>query len=238
MTRPTELALAQLCARLYATTAPGDWDRIWLPGDDEGVCVALARFDDWDIVIDRGSTTFQDWLRDFHALPHAVVEHPLFGPVHPGFLAGMDRSVDAVLPYLGANVICTGHSLAAARCQVRAAFMKALGHAPAFVMPIAPPRVGFQPFIDYLSGIDAIAWRNGDVHHRDLVTEVPFSLPGFPFAQRPLTDISVPRRPTTNGCFSPGITSSSTCAASPRGKRWRHNLRTCRGRGRCLYLAP
>jgi hypothetical protein len=73
--------------------------------------------------------------------------------------------------------------------------MKAQGRAPTFLMPIAPPRVGFQPFLDYLSDIDAIAWRNGDFTHRDLVTEVPFTLPSFPFAQRPLTDISAPPPP-------------------------------------------
>jgi hypothetical protein len=195
MARPGDLALAQLCARLYATTAPGDWRRIWLPEDDDGVCVALAHIGDWDVVVDRGSTTLQDWLRDFQALPHAIIDHPLLGPVHPGFLAGMDRSVDAVLPFLGANVICIGHSLAAARCQMRAALMKALGRAPVFLMAIAPPRVGFQPFVDYVAGIDAVAWRNGDLHHRDLVTELPFSLPGFPFAQRPLTDIYAPPPP-------------------------------------------
>ena len=78
MARPGDLALAQLCARLYATTAPGDWRRIWLPEDDDGVCVALAHIGDWDVVVDRGSTTLQDWLRDFQALPHAIIDHPLW----------------------------------------------------------------------------------------------------------------------------------------------------------------
>ena len=60
---PTDTDIVALCAAVYedAGAPVVVWDHYDL-GLDDGVVWALKRLPDCDVVVFRGSTTFQDWL--------------------------------------------------------------------------------------------------------------------------------------------------------------------------------
>lgn len=171
----SNLALTRVVAELYDPTS--DWDDLLAAPQDHGVCCALRHLLEVDLVIFRGSMTTQDWFRDFLAVPQTTKAHPQFGPVHAGFDLGMDEAFANIQPALGRQVIVAGHSLGAARAALYAARLKAAGRPPNRILLLGCPRPGFQQFADYVADIPTDSIRN----HGDLVTTVPFTIPGFPF---------------------------------------------------------
>jgi predicted lipase len=142
-------------------------------GLDDGICWALKRLDGVDLVVFRGSTTIQDWLRDFRALalPSRI------GHVHTGFYAGMEHAWFEIRPMVSQPVVVTGHSLGAARADVLTALMVADGTPPAARVVLGEPKPGLLDFAKVIKDVPARSYRNGDELHHDLVTDVPFSFP-------------------------------------------------------------
>lgn len=145
------------------------------PGADDGVCWALRREPDADVVVLRGSLEPRDWIVDLFAAPFP--DHR-FGPVHHGFLLGMDHAWSDVKKVLsGLPVVLAGHSLGAARAAILNAIMLAEGVRPAMRFAFGEPRPGFQTLAGLLTQTPCAIYCNGDDDGHDLVTEVPFTMP-------------------------------------------------------------
>lgn len=189
----SDLALVDIVAELYDSTA-GDttdagagWDHLLLPADDDGICAALRRIGDDDIVVFRGSETIEDWARDFLAIPHALGSHPQLGDVHAGFALGMDEAFAKLLPLLRASVHVTGHSLGAARATLFCGLLTAQNKAPVARVVFGEPRSGCASLTALLAGVPGRSYRNAGAGRHDLVTDVPTAPP---FGRvTPLTDI-------------------------------------------------
>lgn len=171
----TNLRAAQLCAAIYTT--PTDFP-IYDAGEDDGVCWALSREDDVDVVVLRGSVTFRDWLRDFLAVANPYASRRL-GPVHAGFYLGLDNAWTDIKPMLrkGAPLVLTGHSLGAARASILTGVAILDSMPPAARIVFGEPKPGFQQLGDFIGPVPAWSFRNGNGSHHDLVTDVPFTLP-------------------------------------------------------------
>jgi hypothetical protein len=177
----SDLTLAKLCESLYAY--PGQQPETWAHYDDgaysDGVCWAVKEIEDCSIVVLRGSTTAEDWRRDFQAFANPF-HHDDLGPVHPGFLSGMRtvaRELTATVPFSN-KIILTGHSLGAARASILTGLL-ALGRRDGVIARVVfgEPRPGFQPLADLIKDVPGRSYRNVANGTHDLVTDVPFSIP-------------------------------------------------------------
>ena len=190
----TDRAIAELCGALYAYPGnpPMTWDH-YDPGEYDGVCWALKRIDDTDVIVLRGSTTQADWIHDAETWSEPV-ENEKFGPVHYGFSCGMERVWhDAQKVLRGVKVLVSGHSLGAGRACILTAIMVSEGWAPNARICFGEPRPGYAQLGEFIKDVPARSYRNAGTWGHDLVTDVPFTLPEFPFVHpMPLIDIDVP----------------------------------------------
>jgi hypothetical protein len=202
---------AILCDAIYA--APGGlsikWDYLD-PGDDDGICWGLLRmlFPDaspivgassplrmHDVVCFRGSATFTDWFRDLIALANPFV-HDRLGPVHPGFLLGMEHAWKDIRPLLKNPLVVTGHSLGAGRAAILCGLAIADGVVPVKRVCFGEPKPGFRELATLLEETPGVSYRNGGGFAHDLVTDVPFSFPPEEYIHpTPLTYITNPPVP-------------------------------------------
>lgn len=180
---PSDAAIATLCAAIYSPTALiDDWDH-FDPGLDDGVCWALKKLGGFDIVVFRGSATLRDWLADLLVLPLGKLA-PLrteIGHVHAGFYAGMEHVWLDLRPLLTQPVIVCGHSLGGARACILTALMVKDGSPPVRRVTFGEPKSGMLDFALVVKEVDAMAYRNGDDVHHDLVTDLPMLLPPCEF---------------------------------------------------------
>jgi len=192
MTDVTDYDCARLCEAIYAYPgdAPVTWD-YFDEGEDDGVCWAVKRAGDTDVIVFRGSTTPQDWLRDFEAIA-APVDAGI-GPVHVGFARGLFGIAGQVAARTPKAVIVTGHSLGAGRASIFAGCLKLVGIKPASRVVFGEPRPGFKQLGEFLSDVPGRSYRNADGQHHDLITDVPFSGWAFPYVHpTPLIDVNAP----------------------------------------------
>lgn len=148
------LALAKLSHQIYDSL--DGFAKSWTI---EGVVVALARVDDVDVIVLRGSATAEDWMRDAGALP---VWHAGLGFCHGGFLVGMDAVFAAVRAVVGPKVVITGHSLGGARARILAAMFAVNGVAVDTLCVFGCPRPGFANLARVIqkSGMRHLSYRN------------------------------------------------------------------------------
>jgi Lipase (class 3) len=180
----TDAYCAELCAAIYRIGKPNFPDfPVSDPGDDDGVCWAIERTADGDIIVLRGSSTFEDWLRDLVALASPFSHHAL-GPVHPGFLLGMEHAWSEIKGRLSsaAPPVVTGHSLGAARASILCGLMALDGRPPKRRVCFGEPKPGFSRLASILVPIPGASYRCGsdradDRISHDLVTDVPISFP-------------------------------------------------------------
>lgn len=167
-----DLELATLSWSCYFDIAT--FDRvIALDGDWAGI---KHYPDNEHVIAFRGSTTVEDWLRDFQGL---MVEDPELGGVETGFMKG----IRDVLAYAGdeieavpaPKIYITGHSLGAARALLFAALVCAQGHAQVIqrVTVFGSPRPGGMKVLKLLNNVPINSYKNGD----DPVCDVPIEIP-------------------------------------------------------------
>lgn len=134
----------------------------------------------------RGSDDALDWLRDFDA---TIYSHPQLGPVHYGFMEGMDDFFEENSKLLGASPDICGHSLGAAHAWLFAGLLAKAGNNPSRITVFGSPRPGCDQLRSILSPISKSSYKNGN----DPVTDVPVYLPIFPFVEPcQFTQINVP----------------------------------------------
>lgn len=187
---------AGLCCALYEPS-PVNPFAVIDDGADDGICWALAREGDCDVIVLRGSVTLRDWLRDVLALTLPYTSRRM-GPVHPGFYLGLDNCWSDIAKVLrpDAPVVVTGHSLGAGRAAILTALMIDAGRAPAARIVFGEPKPGFAQLATYISTVPGRSYRNGDDRHHDLVTEMPFSFPPEDYEHAsPLIKVCAPPPP-------------------------------------------
>lgn len=174
---PSDAAIARLCNGIYdyAGSAPVKWDHLELPNEDDGICWGLKRVDAVDVIVLRGSATPQDWVRDFEAVANPF-SHFALGPVHPGFLAGMEKAYAVMKPHLREEVLVSGHSLGAARATILTGLMVQDGHAPRARVVFGEPRPGLPPLAKLIGSVPGRSYCNGNGILYDLITEVPVAI--------------------------------------------------------------
>lgn len=196
----TDADLADLVEGLYTRdgVGPVTWDARALPGDD--VCWAAKSVGGVAVVVFRGSTTFEDWLRDFDAwIPTAELGRQL-GPVHPGFSDGMEDAIISLPSALfsSSRILLTGHSLGGARAWLAAAMLQRRSIGPLIsCVAFGAPRPGFKPLADALLKTPGRNYRNsGGWGQTDLITALPatFGTDGYVPAKA-YTDVTVPPAP-------------------------------------------
>jgi hypothetical protein len=71
--------------------------------------------------------------------------------------------------------------------------MTAAGRPPAAIVAFGCPRPGYHQLADLLAAVPLRSYRNGNAGNHDYVTDLPFTLPAFPFVEpRPFIDICAP----------------------------------------------
>jgi hypothetical protein len=202
----SDLDCARLCAQIYQPDAAKLFD-VFDAGEDDGVCWGIKRTDTEDVIVFRGSKTIPDWIKDLIALA-TPFSHHVFGPVHPGFLLGMDKALSDIQPLLRSLPrVCSGHSLGAGRGTLCTALLKTVGLQVARRVNFGEPKPGFSRLADFIADTPAASYRTGNVDgnlaSHDLVTDVPFSFPPEEYIH-PNPLIHLEAKPLTNdwGPFS------------------------------------
>jgi hypothetical protein len=166
----TDKDLAQLQLGIYQEV-PVTWD--YWTGDSAPVVFGakLAADGVTDIVL-RGSAIPIDWLKDFDALADPF-QHNGLGPVHPGFLMGMEDIWKLVQANTKAPRRVIGHSLGAARAAVLTGLMVLAGQPPIYRCVWGEPLSTFKQGADIIAKAPAKSYRNGSNKGHDPVTYVP-----------------------------------------------------------------
>jgi hypothetical protein len=102
--------LCQLCADLYAAKQ-GVFDHVLAFSDR---VVGHKIINGVDIIVNRGSQNWRDWVRNLEALP---IKDPNIGWIHAGMNVGSIDLVSWVAVNCGPKVVFTGHSLGGGRCR-------------------------------------------------------------------------------------------------------------------------
>lgn len=170
----TDAQIANLLLDLYG--GKNSFDFVESGSGDSGICWAHKRVDGVDYIFLRGSVTLQDWFRNLLALA-APWTHETLGPVHPGFLLGMDRCWAEIKQRTSGPWVVSGHSLGAARAAVLTGLMIESGVTPLCRVVFGEPKPGFSKLAQYISHVPSRSYRNGHNRDHDLVTSVPISFP-------------------------------------------------------------
>ena len=130
----TDKDVADLCVGIYAYpgSPPVTWDRFDDGDDSDQICWSVKVVDGCDVVVFRGSATFEDWRRDFDpwADPWG---HGKIGPVHPGFLLGLDQVLQEYRHGGSGKLLVAGHSLGAGRASILCGLAIVAG-----IVPVGP----------------------------------------------------------------------------------------------------
>jgi hypothetical protein len=203
----TDAAIAELLVELYRATPLSDMQEstfdYFEPGNGpSGICWAVKRVDGVDVILLRGSVTFWDWFKDFLALA-TPFEHETLGPIHQGFGLGMDRAWASIAQRTKAPRIVAGHSLGAGRAAILTGLMVESGMPPLRRVVFGEPKPGFKRLSEFIAGVPAASYRNGDGHAHDLVTDVPitFLLEEYEHPTPLIEVLAAPAADAPNGVF-------------------------------------
>lgn len=163
----TDLDAAQCCFDTYWATG-----KLTRTLDISGVFVGIREREEGMIICFRGSTTLQDWERDFQA---QMIIDPDLGGVHPGFIEGMRDVFGELPPDPDKSIMITGHSLGAARAWIYAGLLAE--HDTIMqgdrIVVFGSPLPGAQKLTDILALCPKKAYKN----RHDPVCDVPFDIP-------------------------------------------------------------
>lgn len=184
----TDKDMAQACLDTY------DPNTQWLKrtGERHGVYLCARLQMDTLTLAFRGSTTPEDWLRDFIAIPISTS----LGIVHSGFYFGAKAAIEDIgnlIKVYSDRLVLTGHSLGAAEAMISAGLLIKSGITPRAVITFGCPRPGFYELSKLLidSGAVIRCYRNGD----DPVSLVPRLLPSW---LKPVADTLMDIPPDAN----------------------------------------
>src|ERR1700733_4204476 len=118
----------------------------------------IKRLRDCVVVAKRGSTTPQDWFRDFKNLALMTQDADL-GGVHPGFMEAL-RPTRAHYPSSDLPWVFTGHSLGAGEAFLDAAEAQLAGMKVLKVCVFGPPRPGGERVKDILLPVPGTGYKN------------------------------------------------------------------------------
>ncbi|HKD25228.1 MAG TPA: hypothetical protein VKC66_04835 [Xanthobacteraceae bacterium] len=116
----TDKDVADVCVGIYAYPDSPAVTGFRRPGRQRPDLLGVEVVGDCDVVVFRGSKTFEDWLRDFDVLANPFV-HSKIGPVHPGFLLELDQVFREYQQYRqqgSGKLVISGHSLCARRASI------------------------------------------------------------------------------------------------------------------------
>jgi hypothetical protein len=185
----SDLDLYKICHGTYETGF--QWDHLFQGSGDGDVYVGLKATGGYNVVAFRGSTTPEDWAKNFISVP--AFESGL-GWVDVGFADGLGEVVRNLLPFLSQGPwLLTGHSRGAAQALQFGARMALLGYRPQGVMVLAPPRTGRQGLKDIYRTIPVRAYCNKN----DPVPMVP------PWFEHPCDLIHIDQEPPKNDPWGP-----------------------------------
>lgn len=196
MILPTDVELVQHAAATYDPAAIPDFQDV-----DHAVKVFMTtRADGLNVIAIEGTHDAVGWGFDFLAASvsdQQGMDKQTLGFVHSGFYAaGLTALTRCALIAAGGPYAICGHSLGAALALLIGGILSQdsfEGHslAPVKIGAFAPPRVGGAQFVKVIETIPFCAYRYG----QDPVPEVPFSIPGWPYEQVPLTQLPGPAVP-------------------------------------------
>lgn len=175
----TDRDIAALCVGIYdyPGETPVQWDHYDDGKDSDQICWGAVVSGGVVYITMRGSVTFEDWRRDFNAFasPFGCSD---IGPVHPGFLLGMEKVLREIKErFPGMPYVFCGHSLGAGRASILAGLAITGGCKVAGRVVFGEPRPGFRTLQGILSVVPhSCSYRNGSEtrHEHDPVTDVPF----------------------------------------------------------------
>ena len=125
----------------------------------------------------EGTNNGLQWIIDLSAEEVVLWDHPTMGPVHLGMACSALAAAEAIAADLRAlgwpSYYITGHSKGAGECQIAAAFLTMLGHAPLAMVMLEPPLVA-GPALDKLLALTDCRWtQTFNAAGNDIVTTVP-----------------------------------------------------------------
>lgn len=193
----TDYQIADLLVKLYDSPdeplETAGFDVFESGENDSEICWASKRIDGVDVVCLRGSTTWQDWLRDLWAFSLPFSNKGL-GPVHRGFKIGMDDAWAEIRSRTRGPWIIAGHSLGAGRGDILTGLMVLDGAAPMRRVFFGQPKPGFQQLADIVARVPGVSYCNGAAaHSHDRITDAPMTI-GFEqyVHPTPLTYVDAP----------------------------------------------
>ena len=163
---------ALLCEAIYAypSGVPVTWDYL----SESNVYWGLKVINDINYVCFRGSTTPEDWLRDFNAFANPFI-HTKLGPIHPGFFHGMPEAWAEIKSKVNSKLVFTGHSLGSGEADICAGLSVIDGIKPLAKVGFGSPKAGFKQLGRILKNVPDFCFRNTDGLAWDLITSVPFT---------------------------------------------------------------
>lgn len=166
---------AQFCKAIYRPVTPAVFDQVY--GVDD-VNVGYKLLGDTNVFAFAGSESFEDWIRDFDALPQKT---PLLNAtVHRGMFRGVGGTF-AMLKSIAINGkknAIVGHSLGGAHAAYFAAFALKAGATVDLLVGFEMPKAGYADLSGLLAGVQAkYVTKNGT----DVVPELPLTTEDFPY---------------------------------------------------------
>jgi hypothetical protein len=159
--------------------SPGDV--VWAAKVTKGITVVTM----------RGSMTPVDFLRDLDACVDPF-DHDALGPVHSGFMDGMEGVWNDIKQHTDGPRVVIGHSLGAARATILTGLMVLDGHPPLARVVWGEPKSGTIKLAKLVRQVPGRSYRNGDKFFHDPVTDVPLTIPLADYVRAtPLIDIHV-----------------------------------------------
>jgi hypothetical protein len=133
---------------------------------------ALKQINGENYVCFRGSTTVEDWVRDFNALVNPITHFEL-GPVHPGFLANLPEAWEEIKTKVSKNIVFTGHSLGSGEVDICSGLAVLDGIIPIAKIGFGSPKPGFKQLGQIVKNVPDFCFRNTDGIYWDLITSLP-----------------------------------------------------------------
>jgi hypothetical protein len=172
----TDCDIVKACVGIYfyADQAPVTFEHFENPSPDNGgICWGLIRLpNDTFLVVFRGSTTFEDYMRDLNCFARPW-HHTYLGPIHPGFYEGLETVWRLIKAMCGKRIIFSGHSLGAGRATQITGLAIQDGYTDIERVVIGEPQSGFRKLYDIVDKIPYRVYFNTDGHFSDIVPSIP-----------------------------------------------------------------